>query len=107
MGARRSQTDALTLKVKRLIYMKGDRKAMGAQLCALGDDAIATLCSLAESERELRGRLRWLCAGTIILGYLLQCPFIVRSLPTHVQQVYQYWMIVITGIGSMGFLLGN
>lgn len=67
------QTAELTKKVRQLIKSAGssshNQKKADAELVALGDEAIAILCTLTKADRELRARMRVFYAFSTVLGW--------------------------------------
>lgn len=67
------QTAELTKKVRQLIKSAGssshNQKKADAELVALGDEAIAILCTLTKADRELRARMRVFYDFSTVLGW--------------------------------------
>ena len=66
------QTAELTKKVRQLIKASGKRQTAGAELVALGDEAMTILCSLAAAEGVRARRLRWAAYYSVLLNCLLR-----------------------------------
>ena len=66
------QTAELTKKVRQLIKASGKRQTAGAELVALGDEAMTILCSLAAAEGVRARRLRWAAYYSVLLTCLLR-----------------------------------
>lgn len=100
-----TQTDTLTAEVKRLVAMSHTRPAAAAaELCALGDEAVSILRSLAQAGGRLRNRLRWYSIGVMALGYTMNLVFILL-LPKGTRELYQYCGMGMALMGSLGMLL--
>jgi hypothetical protein len=98
--AERQKTDALTVEVKRLVARSRDQGAAAAELCALGDEAIGILCSLAQAEGRRKRRICWLSFSVMFLGH------VARYIAIHIHsEAAQISAICISFIGAMGGIL--
>ncbi len=96
--AERQQSDALTTEVRRLIAKsRSQLTAAAAEFCALGDEAIGILCSLAQTEGRRKRRMWWLVLGVMSLGQAAQ--FIAINIHS---EVWQFRALLISFIGGMG-----
>src|SRR5947209_758423 len=92
--AERQQSDALTTEVKRLIAKsRSQPTAAGAELYALGEEAIGILCSLAQAERKRRNGWHWFFSGLTLVGWIA-----ILILPKGQYESYRWVMKSLCGI---------
>lgn len=104
MQATDRQTEALTIKVQQLVRTSRSSHEAGAELCALGADAISLLCSLVQAERKRRDQLVLFFAGVSVLSYTIIL-IIMLVLPRENRQPYQMLAMGTAGTGLLGTII--
>ncbi len=89
------QTEALEVKVRRLIKASKHRKDAGAELCAIGPEAIVLLCTFAQQEAKRRRPLRLLFRPLDSLGPAAGI-ILITVLPEGIEPSYRVLISVAT-----------